>query len=130
MKKTFSKEERLHSRTAIQALFKSGKSFAEYPLRVRWMFDDSFETPVARVVIIVPKQNMKRSVDRNLLKRRIREAYRIHRGDLLSDLEAKQRKMTLAILYTAKEILPFDLIQDKIILILQRLKHENEKVTE
>lgn len=59
----------------------------------------------------------------------MREAYRLNKQILLKSLSAPSHPMILCISYTAKEILPFAIIQEKIILILQRLIKENEKVT-
>jgi ribonuclease P protein component len=119
---TFPKEVRLNHRRDIEALIKGGKAFNAYPLRV-------VSRPVARdpkapvkLVISVPKRLFKRAVQRNLLKRRIREAFRLNRTELTGSLENLQRSIHVLVVFTGKETASFDLIQNKIILILQRLK--------
>lgn len=82
-----------------------------------------------QVLITVPKNNFHNAVDRNLIRRRVKEAYRLNKQNLYESLDGKGQQMVLCITFTSKEIVPFDLIQGKIILILQRLIEENEKVT-
>ena len=76
-------------------------------------------------MISVPKRHYKRAVDRNLIKRRIRESYRINK-ELLSDVSIPQH---LAFMYVGKEIYSFDFIQEKLILILNRIgaKYDEKK---
>ncbi|WP_223833721.1 ribonuclease P protein component [Pedobacter riviphilus] len=80
---TFRKEERLCSRKHLDLLFKNGSSFLLYPFRISYLFVDVPAHVQAQVVINVPKKRYKRAVDRNLLKRRIREAYRLNKQDKL-----------------------------------------------
>ena len=129
MKKTFSRNERLRSNRLIHDLFAGKITFYEYPFRVTWIFLDSVGESPAQVLMSVPKYNFKKAVDRNLLKRRMKEAYRLNKHTLYEALDPTHRKMAVCLTFTAKEILSFDLIQQKIILILQRLIKENEKVT-
>ena len=82
-----------------------------------------------QLLVSVPKHRQRKATDRNLLKRRIREAYRINKQPLLDSLALSGRKIVLSITYTATEIMEFGPVQAKIILILQRLIRENEKVT-
>jgi len=80
-------------------------------------------------MIRVPKSNFRKAVDRNKIKRRIREAYRLNKQIIQESVSELPHPVIISISYTAKEILPFAIIQEKIILILQRLMKENEKVT-
>jgi ribonuclease P protein component len=129
LKKTFSRNERLRNDRIIHALFAGKKTFFEYPFRVIWIFTESKEESPVQVLLSVPKYNFKKSVDRNLLKRRMKEAFRLNKHSLYQEITNSQHKLAVCITFTAKEILPFDLIQQKIIIILQRLIKENEKVT-
>ncbi len=129
MDQTFIKDERLCKKILIAKLFREGHSFYIHPFRVTFI---ETEIPVnipAQVLISVPKQNLRKAVQRNKIKRRIREAYRINKGILYDDLTERQQQMALCIIYTSKEILPFNLIREKIILLLQRLRKGDAKIT-
>lgn len=93
------------------------------------MIDPTVDPVPAQVMISVPKHNFHKAVHRNLIRRRIKESYRLNKQELYESLKARHQHILLCIHYTAKEILPFDNIQGKIILLLQRLREENEKVT-
>jgi ribonuclease P protein component len=64
------------------------------------------------MAVSVPKRLFKKAVDRNLLKRRIREAYRLNKMDLYALLQQKERKLNLVIQYRHQQILSFHLIQE------------------
>lgn len=129
MRQTFSLDERLRSHRMISSLFANGSTFHLKPFRVTWMLESLDTTSPVQVLMSVPKYNFRKAVHRNLIRRHMKEAYRINKHIIYDSLVAKRQQMTLCITYTAKEIVPFDLIQGKIILLLQRLTEENEKVT-
>ncbi len=127
MRQTFGKDERLHKKILIKKLFTEGASFYVYPFRVTALQTDLSSVAPIQILISVPKQVIKNAVDRNLLKRRIREAYRKNKQIQYKSLLEKHVKMLVCFTYTAKTILPYSVIQDKIIILLQRLMEENEK---
>lgn len=100
---TLHKNQRLKSELQIRALFASGKSFVAYPLRV--VFSPCEDTGV-RIMVSVPKRLFKRAVKRNLLKRRIREAYRLQQASFSNILP--EQGLHIAFAYIAPEILPYD----------------------
>jgi len=97
-----------------------------HPLKVTWMKTDAQPGPYNRILISVPKAIHRRSTDRNLLKRRIREAYRLNKSALCGEGPSGISSLGFCITYTSKEILSYKAIQDKIILLLRRLKEESE----
>jgi ribonuclease P protein component len=113
--KTFSKEERLCSRKLLDQLFKNGSSFLLYPFRISYLrVEDSAESPV-QVVINVSKKRYKRAVDRNLIKRRIREIYRIQKEELLlSKLPDNSGLLLLSLQYVGKEKHESDFMSKKL----------------
>ena len=115
---TFSKEERLCSKRLITLLFSKGSSFNLYPLRFVYYTEPGTTPAPTQVVISVSKRHFKRAVDRNRLKRQIREAYRLNKHLLLAN-PAKAPSL-LGILYIGKEKKSFQSIQKKLISGLER----------
>lgn len=118
----FRKEERLHKEKNIQELFKKGSSFYLYPFKVLLLPNPDQDHPYHQVIISVSVRNFKRAVDRNLIKRRTREAYRLNKG-----ANPASKKLMIAYIYTAKEILPFDQIQEKLVKAFNRFDQHVEK---
>ncbi len=117
---TFHKEERLCNKKFLTDLFHNGSSLILYPFRIVWL-TKALSTP-AQVVINVPKRNFKRAVDRNLLKRRMREIYRLHKSEFLySFLEYKS--ILLGITYVGKEISEYHYMEKKMLSAFEKLKN-------
>jgi ribonuclease P protein component len=121
--KTFIKEERLCSRRLLDLLFKNGSSFLLYPYRVSYLFvSDQAETPV-KVVINVSKKRYKRAVDRNLLKRRTREVYRLQKQEeLYSPLNKPDQLLLLSLQFVGKQIYEFSFLEKKMLAALRKLR--------
>lgn len=113
-KNTFIKQERLTGKTTIDRLFSSGKSFFCYPFRVAYHILDIEEVQEypCRVLMNVPKRLHKTAVARNLIKRRVKEAYRLRKHEFYADLG--DVRIELAILYSAKEVNDYDVIAKKL----------------
>lgn len=118
--KTFSKEERLCSKRLIDSLFRSGSSFFVYPYRVMFIHTDVPST--VQVLLSVPKRRFRRAVHRNLLKRRMRESYRLQKGDLLYPaIEGKPYGVAVAIQYVGNELSEFSFMRDRMAIVLKKL---------
>ncbi|MEP1093945.1 MAG: ribonuclease P protein component [Cyclobacteriaceae bacterium] len=115
---SFSKPEKLTGKKKIEELFRSGSSFYLDTFQVKYQ-SVSDEEQCHRLLITVPKKNFKRAVDRNLLKRRIREAYRLNKKFLLR--EDQNEFFYIAFIYLSKNILTFNEIEDQLIACLKRL---------
>jgi len=124
---TFRKEERLCSKKLIDNLFSKGKSFYVRPFKVVWI-DTQLETPVpAQVLMLVGKRHFKNAVDRNKIKRRIREAYRKKKSLFYDYLSQSGKQCAFVIMLTSAEKISYQETEKKIVLILQRLQSEHEK---
>lgn len=116
----FTKAERLSSKKEITALFNEGKSFAISHIRVVYRFLPKQEERPNAILVSVPKKYFKHAVDRNLLKRRIREAYRLNK-ELLQNMPARVEFM---LLYQKRRIATFAEIEEIVKKALERILAE------
>ena len=123
---SFPKREKLTSKTIIDRLFKIGESRFKYPFRILFLYTDSYTEDFPQVVISVSKRNFKRAVDRNRIKRLIREAYRLQKNELLALFPKKPSY--IAILYTAKEEIQLEELKKKLYLIIKLTQSDNTSV--
>ena len=105
---TFKKNERLSSRKAIEELYSAGRSFYSGNFKVIYLPQKEISVYPCQVVFSVPKKLFKRAVDRNLIKRRMREAYRAGKPAFYKELTEKKVFLHALLLYTTKEILTFE----------------------
>jgi len=122
MEFTLGKEERLKSNLSIQALLKQGKVVSSFPLKIYWDFSpDTHQKYPVRAAITVPKRKFRRAVDRNLMKRRLREAYRMNKHVLYETLDQHQQKIQLIILLLSDEFIPYGQLEKGMQKILHQL---------
>jgi ribonuclease P protein component len=115
---TFPKKERLCYKKDIDRVFSEGKSFALGPLKVFYLVPDIQEEWPARVLIAIPRKKFKRAVDRNRLRRMIREAYRMNKHKL----NETGRHLHIALVYTGNTTaIPFAELRDKLVVCLDKL---------
>lgn len=129
MPATFIKAERLNSFRDIGDLMRNGKPFFHYPFKVIYKESGPAEETAGeypfphRIMISVPKKNFKRAVKRNLLKRRIRESYRLNRHLLASP----QNRIDFLLVYISKNILEYKEIESKVADILGEISEAVKK---
>ena len=144
----FPKRERLHHRSLVEGLFRTGKSFYEFPFRVTWRtlseeelrknFRNNVPENIGRLqmLVTIPKKKRRRAVDRVLMRRRIREAYRLNRLELrkLAESLDSVATLSLALVYIHDRNLPYAGIEEKlkgvIGKITERLNQKNVKCQE
>ena len=123
----FPKSERLTSRKLIEKLVAEGNSFSQYPFRLSWMKAELNENVPAQVVMVVSKRNFKRAVDRNRIKRLMREVYRKNKSNFYKTLTNKNMQCALMLMYTGKVVPDFAEVEKKLNLTLQRFEEVIER---
>jgi len=120
---TFTKQERLVSQKLIERLFNepTSRSLAAFPLRMVYHLRErqDGDAPV-QVLISVPKRHLRHAVDRNRVKRQVREVYRLRKQTLYSRLPA-DKALLLAFLWLADKTVPSAVVAAKIDLLMNRL---------
>lgn len=114
----FKKSERLSREKWIKELFEMGSSFYLYPFKVLYAASPDQKLP-HQVLISVSSRNFKRAVDRNLIKRRVREAYRLQKKIIAGRAE----QGIFSFVYTSKSIMPFAEIKNKLFLVLEKIRN-------
>ncbi|MCF6295399.1 MAG: ribonuclease P protein component [Flavobacteriaceae bacterium] len=97
MKASFSKKEKLKSKKLIEQLFAEGKSVSAYPLRLIFMETAFIEDVKLKVGVSVSKRNFKKAVDRNRIKRLLRESYRLQKHLYFNNITTQYAFMILYI---------------------------------
>lgn len=124
MPNTFRKAERLHSHKLIQQLFAEGNMWGKYPFRVVWLpLMDPKGAPI-EVMMSVSKKKFKRANKRNLLRRRMKEAYRLNKENLLLFLQSINLRVACAIIYIPNDEIAYADIEKGMKKTLIRLKDE------
>ena len=131
LRQTLSKSERLKSYKRIRILFAQGQKFKVFPLVVYFLLSDDEVGGVLQMGVSVGKRHFKRAVDRNLLKRRIREAYRKKKGELKETLTASGISMDIFFVYSNARISDYAEIelamQQGLTILLEKIKTKTPK---
>ncbi|MEX1189761.1 MAG: ribonuclease P protein component [Bacteroidia bacterium] len=115
------KVERLSGKTDIEKLFKQGKRFRLEPFLIVHRLRKTPSETSLRFGISVSKKISKKAVDRNRIKRQVREAYRTSKQELIDSLSLEKKQIDFFLVYNGEINTNYTLLKEKIILILNRL---------
>ena len=128
---SLTKKERLCGKSVISDLFNSNDTLFCYPFRCLWSIrqpkeGDASEVEASCVSVLfsVPKKKIKRANKRNLIKRRMKESYRLNKHSLTESLSASNRSINMALMYVSTDIIDYHKIEAAI----KTLLHELEKI--
>ena len=134
MNNKFPKTEHLYGVKRIERLHLQGRAFISFPFRVVFRIeDDENEKVPVRIMVSVPKKKFKKAVDRNRIKRLIRETYRLNKSQLFYFAVENNLKMYVAFQYVSDEIMIFSEMHNKMQKALDKLiktVSENAKITD
>lgn len=121
---SLSKQERIKSNQLTTSLFEEGQTIFKHPFTARYLLIDKRDS-VHKFAASVPKRNFKKAVDRNHIKRLIREAYRLNKALLpLQYLETKDKTLIIMFIYIDKQKNEFSLIEKAMKYLLNQLRDE------
>jgi ribonuclease P protein component len=117
---TLGKEERMKSRKIIEELFNEGKSFSSGSMRVIYLYTE--KGPVLQFGAGASTRNFKKSVDRNRIKRLLREAWRLQKSSLSELLLQQNRKLGVFFIWSGKELPVYKAVYDSVTKAISRLE--------
>lgn len=124
---SYSKKEKLKSKKQLDNLFKSGKSLNVFPVKLFYAFATE-QNNIIKTGVGVSSRHFKKAVQRNRVKRLLREAYRTEKQPLHIYLNSNKKKLVLFLLFIDKELPQYNLLKGKMRLCIQRLIHELNEV--
>ncbi len=123
----FSKKEHLTGETRIKKLLSEGDSFVVYPLRIVFTKRLAVQKEAnVRVLFSVPKKRFKHAVDRNKIKRQLRESYRKNKSTLFENINNNNNALDIAVLYISNDFYRFESLNKKIQEALTKITNKLE----
>lgn len=124
---SLAKQDRLKSKKIIDSLFVDGSSQFTYPIKLsyKWLPLENNDYLPLLFSVTVPKKKIRLAVNRNKIKRRIREAYRLHKFQIQESVtNGQNQQLVLMFIYITNEIVPYKVIEKSVSHILKKLANE------
>lgn len=113
---------RLKQHSDIARLFESGHVFFAYPVKALVLYDTDDDSPSPRVLFSVPKRLHRHAVQRNLIRRRLKEAFRLALPHFFSQLP---HPCVIAFIYQTRSVLPFAPLNQAVVSLLESVSHSH-----
>lgn len=111
---TYQKKDKLKSRKQTQNLFSNGKAIGVFPIKLIYTIEAVDTAGVLKAGVGAPTRTFRKAVQRNRVKRLLREAYRLEKPTFLSQFSLEHKRINLFFLYGNAEVLPQAEIQNKV----------------
>ena len=98
----FSKAEKICSKYEIDALFEKGKNLHSGSLRLKILGQESQDWPHLKFLVVVPKRRVKKAVDRNRIKRQLREVIRLNKKGIENEVAKSNKRLLIAVIYSGQ----------------------------
>ncbi len=126
MRYTFRNEEKLKKKNLIKELFASGKSVSLFPLKMIYLQYDHDSPFKVQAGVSVSKRNFKRAVDRNRIKRLMRESYRKNKYLIYNNEDTKKHIMMF--IYQGKNEVAYELIEEKMNQLIEKFLQKQKSL--
>lgn len=123
-RESFNKAERLSSRKTITKLFESGNTFSTRYFKVVWAESETDSLFPARIAFAVPKKKFRHAVTRNLLKRRLKEAYRKNKSSFYKFLVSENIQIALMVIFRKDTVEEYSTLEQAVREMLGRISTE------
>ena len=121
---TLNASERLKSRKLMERVFKTGTRWNKFPFRVSFLIDNDTQDGIIKFGCSAPVRNFKKAVDRNRVKRLMKEAFRLEKHSLTELLKPKNARLIIFVIYTSPDLPKFETIKTSMNELVLKLKDE------